>query len=129
MAEQLVVDASAMVDILVGSPSADRVIDALRVPELHAPAHFDAEILSALGRLQRTGRLSARQVASRLSKLADAPIQRHPIAPLLAGAWSRRKNVRLVDGLYVELASQLGTRVASTDKGLARASALVALIS
>lgn len=129
MAERLVVDASAMVDILIGSPPADKVIDTLRERELHAPAHFDAEILSALGRLQRAGRLSARQAASRLSKLADSPIQRHPLAPLLAGAWSRRNKVRLVDGLYIELASQLDTKVVSTDKGLAGASALVALIS
>lgn len=128
MAEGLVVDASAMVDVLVGSSAAEGVIDTLRVPELHAPAHFDAEILSALGRLQRAGHLSARQVASRLARLADSPIQRHPLAPLLAGAWSRRNNLRLVDGLYVELASQLGTQVASTDEGLSRASALVALI-
>jgi predicted nucleic acid-binding protein len=129
MTERLVVDASAMVDVLVGSPVAAEVIEALRGAELHTPAHFDAEILSALGRLQRSGHLSPRQVTARLARLAEAPIQRHPLTSLLAGAWSRRKNVRLVDALYVELGSQLGSPVASTDRGLSRASSLVTLIA
>ena len=128
MTERLVVDASAMVDVLVGSPIADEVVEALRDSELHVPAHFDAEILSALGRLQRAGSLSPRQVATRLGRVTEAPIQRQPLPPLLAGAWSRRSNLRLVDALYVELASQMGTSVASTDRGLSRASATVQLI-
>ncbi len=128
MTERLVVDASALVDVLVGASNSDTVVEALRGAELYAPAHFDAEILSALGRLQRAGHLSPRQVANRLERVADSPVRRHPLPPLLAGAWSRRKNLRLVDALYVELASRLGTRVASTDRGLARASSLVTLI-
>jgi predicted nucleic acid-binding protein len=128
MSERLVVDASALVDVLVGSSVAGNVIEALRGAELHAPAHIDAEILSALGRLERSGRLSARQVGTRLARVTDSPILRQPLPPLLAGAWSRRKNLRLVDALYVELASQLGTRLASTDIGLSRASPLVELI-
>ncbi len=128
MTERLVVDASALVDVLVGASNSDTVVEALRGAELYAPAHFDAEILSALGRLQRAGHLSPRQVANRLERVADSPVRRHPLPPLLAGAWSRRRNLRLVDALYVELASRLGTRVASTDRGLARASSLVTLI-
>lgn len=126
--ECLVVDASALVDVLVGSPNSGRVVEALRGAELHAPAHFDAEILSALGRLERSGHLSARQVASRLDRVANSPIVRQPLPPLLPGAWSRRSNLRLVDALYVELASQLDTHVASTDHGLSRASSLVKLV-
>ncbi|NNF08688.1 MAG: type II toxin-antitoxin system VapC family toxin [Acidimicrobiia bacterium] len=128
MADPLVVDASAMVDLLVGTNPAPAVDEALRDRQLFAPAHFDAEILSALGRLHREGRLSVRQVATRLGRLAEAPIERQPLAPLLAGAWSRRSNLRLVDALYVELAAQLETQVASTDLGLARASRMVDLI-
>lgn len=128
MDDRLVVDASALVDVLVGSPIAGDVVEALRGAELYAPAHFDAEILSALGRLQRSGHLTPRQVASRLDRVSNSPVIRQPLPPLLAGAWSRRRNLRLVDALYVELASQLGTQVASTDHGLSRASSLVKLI-
>lgn len=127
MADRLVVDASALVDVLVGSPSAAAVIAALRGAALHAPAHLDAEVLSALGRLHRAGHLSARQVATRLDRVASSPVVRRPLAPLMSGAWARRRNLRLVDALYVELAAQMGAQVVSTDAGLARASSRVTL--
>ncbi|NOX22290.1 MAG: type II toxin-antitoxin system VapC family toxin [Actinobacteria bacterium] len=121
MVRATVVDASTMVDLLVGSPSAGAIRDRLRGRELHAPAHFDAEVLSALGRLHRGSHLSAHQVAARVQRLADAPIERHLLAPLLAGAWKLRHNLRLVDAVYVELATQLGAAVVTTDAGLAAA--------
>jgi predicted nucleic acid-binding protein len=45
MLEALVVDASAVVDFLVGSPLGAKVGECLSGSELHAPAHFDAEVL------------------------------------------------------------------------------------
>lgn len=122
MAELAVVDASAIVDLLVGSPMAAAVRKRLRGHELHVPAHFDAEVLSALGRLQRAGALNVRQVTARLQRVAAAPIQRHLLAPLLTGAWKLRHNLRLVDALYVELANQLDAPIVTTDSGLAAAS-------
>jgi predicted nucleic acid-binding protein len=118
MAEQLVVDASAMVDLLVGSVSSRAIGDRLRGHELHTPAHFDAEVVSALGRLHRAGHLTARQVTARIRHIAAAPIVRHDLAALLPGAWKRRHNLRLVDALYVELAAGLEARVITTDAGL-----------
>jgi predicted nucleic acid-binding protein len=47
MPDRVIVDASAMVDLLVGSPVSVAVHERLRARELHAPAHFDAEVLSA----------------------------------------------------------------------------------
>ncbi len=122
VAESVIVDASAMVDLLVGSPITEPVQHRLRGHQLHVPAHFDAEVLSALGGLQRAGELTVRQVATRLQRVATAPIQRHLLAPLLMGAWKLRHNLRLVDALYVELANQLDAPIVTTDAGLAAAS-------
>lgn len=119
--ESLVVDASAMVDLLVGTPLGTSVAGRLRGHVLHAPAHFDAEVLSALGRLQRSGHLSSRQAASRVEQLAAAPVTRHHLAPLLAGAWGMRHRLRLVDALYAELAAVLDIPLVTTDGGLAAA--------
>ena len=124
----LVVDASAMVDLLVGSELAPSIADRLRGEELHVPAHFDAEVLSALGHLHRAGDLSAQQVAARLGRLADAPVRRHEAPALLRGAWRRRHNLRLVDAIYVELATQLGASVVTTDSGMAAAAPRAELI-
>ena len=122
MAEPVIVDASAMVDLLVGSTLAASIEDRLRGHELHVPSHFDAEVLSALGRLQRAGELTVRQVTSRLQRVAAAPIHRHLLAPLLVGAWKLRHNLRLVDALYVELADRLDALIVTTDAGFAAAS-------
>jgi predicted nucleic acid-binding protein len=126
--ERLVVDASALVDLLLGNDVGIRVEYRLRGQELNAPAHLDAEVLSALGRLHRAGELNDEQVSERLDALATATIERHPLATFLAGAWTRRHTLRLVDALYVELAEQLGATLLTTDGPLAAATGIAELI-
>jgi predicted nucleic acid-binding protein len=92
----------------------------MRDRELHAPAHLDAEVLSALGRLHRAGELSAALVERALGELISAPIRRHLLAGLLTGAWAARDKLRLVDALYVELAEKIGATLLTTDARLAR---------
>ncbi|MCK0173850.1 MULTISPECIES: type II toxin-antitoxin system VapC family toxin [Mycobacteriaceae] len=120
--EKVVIDASAMVDLL--ARTGDRfwaVRRRLAGTVMYAPAHFDAEVLSALGRLQRGGVLSVAHVETALDELRDAPVTRHDLSPLLAGAWARRDTVRLADAFYVELADNAGLRLVTTDQRLARA--------
>lgn len=128
MPDQLVVDASAVVDLLLGNDIGIKVEFRLRGHELHAPAHLDAEVLSALGRLHRAGELDDEQVSERLDALTTAAIDRHPLAALLTGAWTRRHTLRLVDALYVELAEQLGAALLTTDGPLAAAADIAELI-
>lgn len=52
-AEALVIDASALLEALLGTELGWAVRARLRGGDLHAPAHLDAEVLSALGRLHR----------------------------------------------------------------------------
>ena len=91
----------------------------MRGNELHAPAHFDAEVLWALGRLHRDGHLSPTDVSVRLELLQRLPVRRHQLSQLLTGAWNRRGNLRLVDAIYVELAEQLDAPIITTDERLA----------
>ena len=119
----LVLDASAMVDLLVGAEWAAAIGARLQSGQLHAPAHFDAEILSALGRLNRAGHLSAAMVSLLLLRVENARIRRHPVAQLLGGAWGRRDELSLADALYVELAERLGAQIISTDDRLVAAAA------
>ncbi len=102
------VDASALLDLLFGGPLGDAVATRLAGHGIHGPAHLDAECLSALGRLNRAGDLVVATVEQLLTRLADAPITRHPVNELITGAWARRDNAGLVDAFYVELADQLG---------------------
>lgn len=124
MAEPVVVDASALVDVLVGTARAAAVRERLQGAVWHAPAHLDAEVLSALGRLSRAGHLQQAEVDERLALLASMPLHRQLLPPLLPGAWARRIDLRLVDALYVELAAQLQAPLVTTDQRLARATPL-----
>lgn len=114
-------DASAIVEALLGTNLGARVRARMRGHILHAPAHLDAEVLSALGRLHRAGDIQESVAGEALDELAAAPIRRHPLASLLNGAWERRANQRLVDALYAELAASLdAASLLTTDARLAR---------
>ena len=88
------------------------------------PAHFDAEVFSALGRLMREGKLAERLVEPILDELALAPFARYTLQPLLAAAWRLRHNLALRDALYITLARRLGVAFVTADGRLARAPAL-----
>jgi predicted nucleic acid-binding protein len=88
-----------------------------------------AEASITTGRLHRAGDVGAGAAGAALNALAVAPIERHPLAGLLAGAWNARERLRLVDALYVELARTLGSiAVLTTDARLARECDLADLI-
>ncbi len=115
---EIVADASALVDLLLANELGQAVGRRVAGHDLHAPAHVDAEVLSALGRLHRAGDLDANDVETKLASLASAPITRHAVNDLLLGAWARRHRLRLADALYVELATTLGCQLVTTDRRL-----------
>lgn len=126
---EVVADASAIVDLLLGSELGDAVRRRIAGHALHAPAHLDAEVLSALGRLQRAGAIEAGDVETKLQELAAAPIQRHSVTSLLLGAWARRHQLRLADALYVELAVCRGLPLITTDRRLDRVPAAEVVVA
>lgn len=115
---EAVVDASALVDLLLGNDLGRAVAGRLAGAGLHAPAHLDAEVLSVLGRLHRARDLEAGDVETMLTALAVAPITRHGLPSLVPGAWSRRHRVRLADALYLELAVARDCPLVTTDQRL-----------
>ncbi|NMO92249.1 type II toxin-antitoxin system VapC family toxin [Actinomycetospora sp. TBRC 11914] len=117
----IVLDASVAVELLAGTQLAEPAAARLRGAALHVPAHFSAEVFSALGRLHRGATLTDDEVGTALDRLAAIPVTEHRVADLLAGAWDRRGRLRLVDALYVELADRLDAVVVTTDLRLARA--------
>jgi len=116
--DEVVADASALVDLLLDNELGGPVRHRLAGQVLHAPAHLDAEVCSALGRLHRAGDIEAASVEHMLMALTAAPIQRHPVASLLLGAWARRHELRLADALYVELAAARALPLVTTDRRL-----------
>ena len=126
---EAVVDASAIVDLLLGNDLGVAVRRRLAGHALHAPGHLDAEVLSALGRLLRAGDIEEGDVESRLQGLAAAPIQRHGVGDLLIASWARRHQLRLVDALYVQLAVSLDLPLVTTDRRLRDAPAVDVVVA
>ena len=126
--EHVVVDASALIDLLLGEPLGYAVAARIDGTVLHAPAHLDAEVLSGLGRLHRAGRLTAPAVARQLAAVAAAPITRHALPDLVGRAWERRNALRLADAIYVELATTLDVPLVTTDARLGRAAATAEVV-
>jgi len=127
-APHLVIDASAVVDLLLQAATSTHIAARLGEHEVVAPAHVDLEVLSALGRLQRAGVLEVPEVERRLALLVRLPISRVPVTELIIGAWQRRASLRLADALYVELAETLGCRLLTTDLRLGRSAAVADVI-
>ena len=121
MNQSLVLGASAWVDLLLGEAASERIADRIELHSLHAPAHIDLELLSAFGRIERSGRLSSAEVDLRLRAAESVIIQRHTLEGLSTGAWRRRESLRISDAFYVELADQLDVPLITTDLRLARA--------
>ncbi len=120
-----VVDASAIVDLLVRSDRGQRVREMLASdPDavLITVAHLDAEVLSALATLNRDGRLAADEVAELVERLGQLTMRREPISTaLLRAGWALRDNVAIRDALFVAAAEALHARLVTTDDRLARA--------
>lgn len=117
----IVLDASALVDVLADRPSRDAVLDHLDQP-VAAPGHQAAEVLSAIARLVRAGELTP---ARATQALAEAAALKQDVIPvddeLLRRAFALRDSVRVLDGLYVALAERNSCPLLTTDQRLAGA--------
>jgi predicted nucleic acid-binding protein len=116
----VVVDASAVVDAVCLLGDASRVLEVLDgASATFAPAHIDAEALSAFGRLARADELP---LADRcIEDLREFPVDRLPLPLLVPLAWSLRERIAPKDALYVALALSLDASLLTTDRRLARA--------
>jgi predicted nucleic acid-binding protein len=116
----LVADASAVVEVLRRTELGDRGAATMRGATVAAPAHLDAEVLSALGRLWRAGEVDSKAVERSLERVGRMPVRRYPLTPLLRRAWALRDSIALRDGLYVACAELLDAALLTLDGRLAQ---------
>jgi predicted nucleic acid-binding protein len=120
MAMTIVIDASAVIDVVCDLGESIRVQAALeRDDAVFAPAHLDAEVLSALGRLTRAGQLIDPE--PRVRQVVRFGAIRLPLPFLLPHAWALVGRVAVKDALYVALTRTLDASLLTTDNRLARA--------
>ena len=121
----LVVDASCLYEVLVGSPFGEQIRGRLASEsDQGAPHLIDVEVLSVIRRDLLLGRLDATAADQAVEDLADWPGERFSHRGLLDRAWELRASVRGWDAMYVVLAEGLGATVVTTDVRLGRVTGL-----
>lgn len=118
----MVLDASALVDVVADRPVKDAVLAQMEGEHIIAPGHQLAEVSSAVIRLLRAYDLRA---ARARRALADAASLVQEVVPAdhdqLRRAFELRDSIRVLDGLYVALAERHRCRLITTDGRLAHA--------
>jgi predicted nucleic acid-binding protein len=118
----IVADSSAIAEVLLAQRRAGAVLDVLSVnSELHVPAHFHAEVLSALRRYSLRGMLNEVVAIEAVEALTDLRILTYPIRDLMPAMWKLRFNLTTYDAAYLALARWLDAGLITLDAALAEA--------
>jgi predicted nucleic acid-binding protein len=122
----LVIDASAIVDLLRGEINSTRIAEHIadHGHDLHAPQLYDLETLNALRRAVLSRKLSLPRADDAVEDLIGLPIQRHAHPALTRRIWELRHNFSAYDAAYLALAeilSETGAALLTSDASFARA--------
>lgn len=118
---KVVLDASAAVELLLGSESGRRVAETLgHAQSIHCPELLYSEVLSALRGLVRAGKVSpehACRAVEHLAHLDIEPVGARTLAPLV---WELSEAHSTYDAHYVALGRSLDAIIVTADAKLAR---------
>jgi predicted nucleic acid-binding protein len=119
----MVVDASALLEVLLRTPAADAVEEWLFGARhtLCAPHLLDVEVAQVIRRYAGAGEISQERGRTALADLVDFPLRRYPHDFLLPRVWELRNNLTAYDAVYVALAEALDTPLLTRDQRLAAA--------
>lgn len=115
----IVIDASALVEVLLQTPRARAVERCMRGRELVAPDALDVEVLHALRGIERGGKAAPPRVTRAITLLGELPIDRVAVGSLHQEVWALRHALSMYDAAYVAVAQVLGCALLTLDRRLA----------
>ncbi len=119
----IVLDASACLELLLGTPTGNEVAKWIqpREEDVHAPHLLDLEIAQTLRRYVMKRGLAATRAELALQHLRQMDFERHGHDLLLPRIWSLRDNLTAYDAVYIALTEVLKATLLTTDRKLAAA--------
>jgi predicted nucleic acid-binding protein len=113
----IVLDASALLEVLLATAAAERVARSIfaRGQTLHAPHVIDLEVAQVLRRYRREGEISEVRAWEALRDLQDFPLTRYPHDIFLPRIWELKGNLTAYDAAYVALAEVLPAPLVTRD--------------
>jgi predicted nucleic acid-binding protein len=116
----IVLDASAAVELILASRPGAAVAQRLRRETLHAPAHFDIEVVGAVRRAVVRGLISDHEGLIAIGDFQSLSVRRWPTKPFIDRAYQLRTTHTVADAAYVALAEGLNTPLVTCDRRLAQ---------
>lgn len=117
----VVVDCSALAEVLLRSERAAGVEALLGDDMLVAPDLIDAEVLSVVRRALFRGLIDRAAADRAVENLVSAPVRRMTTEPLVPAMWAMSADVTPYDACYVALARALAAPLVTLDERLTRA--------
>lgn len=120
----IVIDASALAEVVARSERASQLEEIIDRRPLIAPDLINSEVLSVVRGWLARSLIDPPSAARDVHNLATAPIRRFSTATFIDEMWSTRHNLTPYDAAYVVLARRTGTALLTLDKRLTQAPAL-----
>lgn len=120
----IVIDASALTEVVTRSERAAQVEELFGDQPLIAPDLINSEVLSVLRGWLARSLIDLASAARAVHNLTIAPIRRFTTSVLIDEMWSTRHNLTPYDAAYVVLARRTGAALLTLDKRVTRAPAL-----
>mgnify|MGYP001584374437 CR=1 FL=1 len=117
----LVVDASAVAEILLGTEAGRRAAALLGGHELLAPQHLTAEVASVIRGWSLSGQIADEHALRAFREFEELGVEQVPMMSLLPAVFALRHNVSAYDAMYVVLARAAQCDLLTLDARLAAA--------
>jgi predicted nucleic acid-binding protein len=118
----IVIDASAVIELLINSPAGARVADCIFRDDvsIHAPHILDLEVAQVLRKYVFSKEMTAQRASEAIDDFSDLSINRYPHFDFLARIWQLRSSMTSYDAAYVSLAEALDATLLTCDAKLRR---------